>query len=578
MSRKNIRGYFGIAGLASLLAAQVAIADPEAQGSSTLNIKKIFVDSSNQLVVEFAAKPGVFPSVPHVLDLPGPSHRVVFDFADAQVDKATMPATQELTYAISKQLTYVTGVRYSDLVKTAKPTARVVFDLPETVKVKPRVVKLEEGSVTINFGVEGNPEVSTAAPVQTVATSAAPETTAPVAQATEAPAPQATSTPDAAATTDAQASAPADSTAVATTAATPAATTTTNNGQSFDWSQTDAANATSTPAATPAVANATDAPAQDATAPAASTTDATASAAPATTDAQATTADAQPATADAAQPQATAAAADTNTTPSLRPEITTNDGGNTAAPTGVEGANPTDAATAGATAGTTEGTAAPATEGGTTNLKSDASGSTDAKANNIEAVKRYNAAVALHLQGKLADAIVEYQAALTANPNLSEAYSNLGLIFNQQHNYAQALAEFRKALAVNPKDAITYNGIGAALRAERDLDGAIKNWQTAVELDPHLATAHYNLGTAFEIQKSYEKAVECYREAVKNDYRLGEAYYRMGLIMERKHRADDAAQQFSQALKVSSNSEYSEDARQRLAYLTGAKKKTAEKK
>jgi tetratricopeptide (TPR) repeat protein len=185
----------------------------------------------------------------------------------------------------------------------------------------------------------------------------------------------------------------------------------------------------------------------------------------------------------------------------------------------------------------------------------------------LESVKRYNKAVQLHLSGKLTDAIAAYKEALEVNSNLAEAHSNLGLIFNQQHNYAQALSEFRKALAINPKDAITYNGIGAALRAEHDLQGAIKNWQTAVSLDQKLATAHYNLGTAYEIEKDYDKALNSYRSAVKNDYRLGEAYYRMGLILERKHRQDEAAEQFKEALKVSSDSEYSEDARQRLVFL-----------
>src|SRR5262249_47410909 len=77
---------------------------------------------------------------------------------------------------------------------------------------------------------------------------------------------------------------------------------------------------------------------------------------------------------------------------------------------------------------------------------------------NVDAVRRYNSAVQNHLNGKLVEAVSDYQGALQLNPNLSEAHSNLGLIYNQQHNYAQALSEFRKALAINPRDAITYNG------------------------------------------------------------------------------------------------------------------------
>ncbi len=188
-----------------------------------------------------------------------------------------------------------------------------------------------------------------------------------------------------------------------------------------------------------------------------------------------------------------------------------------------------------------------------------------------DAISTYNSAVKLHLSGHLSEAIEEYQAALEANPELSQAHCNLGLIYNQQHEYAKAIQEFRKALAIDPKDAITYNGIGAAFRAQNDKEAAIKNWKTAISLDPKLATAHYNLGTVYELQKEYDRALESYTDAIKNDSRLGEAYYRSGLILARTKRTEEAKEMLSKAIKISKNAEYSEDARKRLALMEQGK-------
>lgn len=406
MNRKVINSrmkQISLASLVTVIAAQAALA---ADGV-TLPIKKISAGGAAELVVEFAGSG--FPTPPQVLDVPGPNHRVVIDFADASLDKGAVLPAEELSKAVAKTMPFVKAVRYQELLNAAKPTARVVVDLPEDLKVKPHVVKLEEGLVVISLTDKSVP----------------------------------------------------------------------------------------------------------------------AAAAPG--------ADSQP-----AAPQTASS--------DLRPAMP------------EPGADQGDAASA-ASRPAEPGDKMKLEDGTVINPK-------------VESVKRYNKAVQLHLSGKLTDAIAAYKDALEVNASLAEAHSNLGLIFNQQHNYAQALSEFRKALAVNPKDAITYNGIGAALRAEHDLQGAIKNWQTAVSIDPKLATAHYNLGTAYEIEKDYDKALGAYRLAVKNDYRLGEAYYRMGLILERKHRNDEAAEQFKEALKVSSDSEYSEDARQRLVFLQGKKGKT----
>lgn len=620
-------GKIAIAGLsgAALVACQAIAAF--AAGTPAA-IKSISVDSNQQLVIQFASN-GSFPAVPHLLDVPGPSHRVVFDFVNAKLDKGTMPSSEIFSKRITKALPVIKGVRYLDLTSTPKPTARIVIDLPEKLEVKPKVVKLEEDLVVLSLGdgvdltvkdavEEGGPrsqrQQALLEPVAEATDSATgAEVPFQAAQVKSAPTPgEANAAMEAA--ESAAASAPVTESADAPVAQGKPAGESETVG-SWDWTAGQPAQAAAptvktaqaeegdlntptipvvatntrrAPAPTPVVAQA-QAAADDGVqaelqkeagaTPAAPVelkpampepeTPAPQAAAPAAEqEAPQAVAPQAPAEADAVSDAAPAAPAESAPVPSQR---------RTAAPVQkrVSAPVPKDEPIEREVRTETPDQAPEQEIDGPTSkmsLPQDPETAKTAAESKAEAKVSYNKAVQAHLAGKLPQAIAEYQDALTLNPEFSQAHCNLGLIFNQQHNYAKALSEFRKALAINPKDAITYNGIGAALRAEKDMVGAIKNWQTAVSLDPKLATAHYNLGTAYEMQKDTDRAMESYKQAVKNDYRLGEAYYRMGLIMEKRKLNDEATEQYSRALKVSNDAEFSEDARQRLASLTNKKR------
>ena len=137
-----------IAGLSG--AALVAVQAAAAMAAGTAAIKSINIDSNHQIVIQFAN--AGFPAVPHLLDVPGPSHRVVFDFVNASLDRGSLPAPEIFSSRITKVLPVIKGVRYLNLTSTPKPTARIVFDLPEKLEVKPKVVKLEEDLVVLSLG------------------------------------------------------------------------------------------------------------------------------------------------------------------------------------------------------------------------------------------------------------------------------------------------------------------------------------------------------------------------------------------------------------------------------------------
>ncbi|HEY9684016.1 MAG TPA: tetratricopeptide repeat protein [Oculatellaceae cyanobacterium] len=660
--------------LSSVALASLSMPSVFAAGKA-LPIERIGLDNARQLVIQFANEPGSFPPVPNVLDMPGPNHRVVVEFTDATIDRAKIPTAEQMTSAMHKILPQVKAIRYTLVPNAAKPTTRIVLELPEDLDVSARVVKMEEDSVTINLGqavrdlviedkepatkrrVASAPVPSAQAPgrsADTVSGASSTDDEAPVMQASAPVARASAPAPVAAApvqqssfqvTSPAVPSSPAQSDGQTTVSAggetvalkpeqkidQPKASTPSTKGganqSGWDWNSSMDNELASKIAETksmgdggplPVANNKLDSDEQalinkvekeEVGTPSKAAPVAQLREVPTTTNVAATAevAEATPAVqtraAEPTTPAVQAQAAEP-TTPSVQPrtaeptisaapeapasrsQMAESPATQSSAPVAQE--TPVVAQETPAVAQAPAASEAPLAQtepplsqpkAAETVTDSDAMPETASAAKAPVSVQNdpaaaltlYNAAVKNHLTGKLAEAISDYKNALAANPEMAEAHSNLGMIYNQQHNYDGALSEFRKALAINPRDAITYNGIGAALRAENDLPGAIKNWQTAVDIDPKLATAHYNLGTAYEKQKDYDKALNAYGDAVRNDVRLGEAFYRMGWILQQKHQFQDAEANYNQALKINPKADYCVDAQKRIADLAQKK-------
>ncbi|CAN5321759.1 hypothetical protein BH11CYA1_BH11CYA1_15260 [soil metagenome] len=557
----------------------------QAQSADTASLRKISVDSSNHIVFEFAS--GGVKASPKLFEMPAPDHRLIIDLPSTEIDTSAMPSADAVSAEINRVFPAIKSVRFLTPLKDV-PTVRVAFDLaiPDKVKAELRIL---DGAVSLGLNSEFTQPVSagSAAPQAASAPTAVADVysqyaKALVAQNPEQPDDKGEWGPRKGTASElkgvTQGFKPLVSTAalntpliqadlnaallVAKAAAKPAET------ELNTATDSDANASASTAASTSVDQDKPDTSVQlRDTTPDVQITAAAATAAPTTVDEAAQAIEREAVVTKPATVVKRAVAPVQRTAPVVRaaakatgepePEVAMARTGESAAQApSNEDTNNTAAETP---AAPEQPASAPAV-------------SSDATSNpKIQARRFFNKAVKEHLSGQVAQAIADYKAALALDTELGDAHSNLGLAYNQQHNYANALTEFRKALAVNPSDAITYNGVGAALRAQKDILGAIKNWETSVKLNPKLAVAHYNLGTAYESQGDLDRALVSYESATRNDQRLGEAFYRMGLIMMKKHKSEDAKEQFKRALKISENSDYSEDARLKLAFISKTK-------
>ncbi len=158
--------------------------------------------------------------------------------------------------------------------------------------------------------------------------------------------------------------------------------------------------------------------------------------------------------------------------------------------------------------------------------------------------------LALHNQGKLAQAKEIYEAILKKQPKHFDALNLLGAIAAQTRNFGAAVELIGKALKINPGVATAYNNRGNALMELKRLDEALASYDRALALKPDYPRAHNNRGLALAEARRLAEAVGSYDKALalKPDY--AEAHYNRGNALMQLKRLDGALASYDRALAL----------------------------
>jgi predicted O-linked N-acetylglucosamine transferase (SPINDLY family) len=166
-----------------------------------------------------------------------------------------------------------------------------------------------------------------------------------------------------------------------------------------------------------------------------------------------------------------------------------------------------------------------------------------------------NLGLALQDNGDFEAAIARYGQALAARPdyaiarvNQANALARLGDALRAQGKPAEAMARYQAALRLNPEPEI-LNNLGLAYRDLGRPDEAMACFERAAAQRPDLAEAHLNRGLVLADSGAFDAAEQCYRRALGLREDAG-PLNALGHAMARTGRLDEAEAMFRRALAL----------------------------
>jgi protein O-GlcNAc transferase len=159
-------------------------------------------------------------------------------------------------------------------------------------------------------------------------------------------------------------------------------------------------------------------------------------------------------------------------------------------------------------------------------------------------------AVALHQQGKSAEAERLYRQVLEIDPRVFPALYLLGVLRLEQGDSAEAAGLIERALALNPNDPAAWTHYGLALQGQARFEDALAAQERALALRPGLLPARLGRGGALRALGRNEPALADYEAVLAGDAGNADAWNGRGALLRALARIDEALESFNRALAL----------------------------
>jgi superkiller protein 3 len=176
-----------------------------------------------------------------------------------------------------------------------------------------------------------------------------------------------------------------------------------------------------------------------------------------------------------------------------------------------------------------------------------------AHARSEEAIRRNNLGADLLRQGRLEEAIAEFQRAVEADPGYAAAQLNLGYAYERRDRVDDAIAQYKKAIQLEPGNVLGLNNLGVLYDKKGLYDEAIESFEQGLRIDPSNAKLRGNLENARKNKANLQEREARIADAKKQaDVRPKDprAAYNVARVYAAFNMKDQAFEWLSKALQL----------------------------
>ena len=162
----------------------------------------------------------------------------------------------------------------------------------------------------------------------------------------------------------------------------------------------------------------------------------------------------------------------------------------------------------------------------------------------------YNLGLASAQEGRIEQAMTEFEQALRLKSNYADAYWNLGVSLEKVGRAQEAMGRYEQALRVKPNWAEGHYYVGMALTRLGRMSEAIAHYEQALQINPDYADAHNSLAYALIQSGRIQDAIEHYEAALRIEPGSAQAHNNLAGALYQVGRAQDAIWHLEQALRI----------------------------